>query len=430
MQKKKIFKIIFAFVISFSILVILSFSIPGIRDKILWRIDEMRIRIDYALNPPEAVVFVPEEMNSQSTPILVPSPTLTIEPSPTTTPDPEIFTATPTLEPTPLPLSIKLDGIKYQDQHGMWNYCAPATLAMQLSFWGWEGDRYDTGVILKPFEKDKNVMPYEMVNFVNQQTEYRAISRSGGTILMIKQLVAEGFPVLVEKGVYIRDVNGKISWMGHYAVVNGYDDQKEEFLTQDSYFRPDFPVKYEALLTEWRSFNYTFIVIYSPDEELRLMNALGDYADNHTADQIAYQKANQEIYENQGVDLFYAWFNRGTSMVQLQDYMGAATSFDQAFEIYPQLPEKDRPWRMMWYQTDPYFAYYYSGRYQDVINLATQTIDAAAEPFLEESFYWRAMAYVAVGNSTAAVQDLLTSLEYHPNFGPSVQLLGQLGFSP
>ncbi|HSM25424.1 MAG TPA: C39 family peptidase [Anaerolineaceae bacterium] len=430
MQKTKIFKIIFAFVISFSILVILSFSIPSIRDKILWRIDEIKIRIDYALNPPEAVVFVPEEMDSQATPIMSPSPTVTIEPSPTTKPDPEIFTATPTLEPTPLPLSIKLDGIKYQDQHGMWNYCAPATLAMQLSFWGWEGDRYDTGVILKPFEKDKNVMPYEMVNFVNQQTEYRAISRSGGTILMIKQLVAEGFPVLVEKGVYIRDVNGKISWMGHYAVVNGYDDQKEEFLTQDSYYRPDFPVKYEALLTEWRSFNYTFIVIYSPDEELRLMNALGDYADNHKADQIAYQKANQEIYENQGVDLFYAWFNRGTSMVQLQDYMGAATSFDQAFEFYPQLPEKDRPWRMMWYQTGPYFAYYYSGRYQDVINLATQTIDAAAEPFLEESFYWRAMAYVAVGNSSAAVQDLYTSLEYHPNFGPSVQLLGQLGYSP
>lgn len=430
MQKNNIYKIILASIISLTILVILSFSIPSIREKILWRIDEIKIRIDYALNPPEAAVFVPEEMNTESTPFLIPSSTSTSQPTLTATPNPEIFTSTPTLDPTPLPLAYKLDGIKYQDQHGLWNYCAPANLAMQLSFWGWDGDRYDTGKILKPFEKDKNVMPYEMVNFVNQQTDLRAISRSGGTIDLIKQLVAEGFPVLVEKGVYIRDVNGKISWMGHYAVINGYDDEKEEFLTQDSYFRPDYPVKYEALLTEWRSFNYIFIVIYSPDEEAKLMKTLGDYADDHTADQLAYQKANQEIYQNQGVDLFYAWFNRGTSMVQLQDYMGAATSFDQAFEIYSQLPEKDRPWRMMWYQTGPYFAYYYSGRYQDVINLATQTIDSAAEPFLEESFYWRAMAYVAIGNSTAGVQDLYTSLEYHPNFGPSVQLLGQLGYSP
>lgn len=216
--------------------------------------------------------------------------------------------------------------------------------------------------------------------------------------------------------------------MGHYAVLNGYDDTKEEFISQDSYFKPDFPVKYEKLLHEWRSFNYVFIVIYSADQEVNLFNVLDEYADDHNADQIAYQRANQEIYEFQGVDLFYAWFNRGTSMVQLQDYVGAAASYDQAFEIYSQLPEKDRPWRMMWYQTGPYFAYYYSGRYQDVINLTTQTINKAAEPYLEENFYWRALAYVAIGNTTQALEDLNESLEYHPNFLPSVQLLRQLGY--
>ena len=31
--------------------------------------------------------------------------------------------------------------------------------------------------------------------------------------------------------------------------------------------------------------------------------------------------------------------------------------------------------RMMWYQTGPYFAYYYSARYQDVINLANTTLN-------------------------------------------------------
>ncbi len=339
-----------------------------------------------------------------------------------------VATPTPTLEPTALPSAIKLEGIRYQDQHGLWNYCAPANLAMQLSYWGWEGDRYDTGTVLKPFEKDKNVMVYEMVDFVNENTIYKAISRSGGTIDVLKKLIANGFPVLVEKGVYIRDMNGKMSWMGHYAVLNGYDDAKEEFISQDSYFKPDYPVKYESLLNEWRSFNYVFIVIYPVDQEMNLFNILSEYGDDHNADQIAYQKASQEIYDFLGVDLFYAWFNRGTSMVQLQDYVGAATSYDQAFEIYPQLPEKDRPWRIMWYQTGPYYAYYYSGRYLDVINLTTQTIEKAAEPYLEENFYWRALAYVAVGNTSQAVEDLYESLEYHPNFAPSVQLLRQLGY--
>jgi tetratricopeptide (TPR) repeat protein len=428
MKNKTLVKIFFGFIISFSLLIILLFSIPSLREKVLWRADELRVRLDYALNPPEAVVFVPESGDAQATPLAIVSPTATSEPTAEITIDPMEFTATPTIEPTAIPSSMKLVGIKYQDQHGLWNYCAPANLAMQLSYWGWEGDRFDTGTILKPFEKDKNVMPYEMADFVNEQTEYLAITRSGGTISILKQLIANDFPVLVEKGVYIRDVNGKVSWMGHYAVLNGYDDEKEEFLTQDSYFSPDFPVKYEDIVSQWRSFNFIFLVIYSPDQELKLMNVLGDYANDHNADQIAYQKANNEIYENQGVELFYAWFNRGTSLVQLQDYVGAATSYDQAFEIYSQLPEKDRPWRMMWYQTGPYFAYYYSGRYQDVINLTTLTIDAAAEPFLEENFYWRALAYVAVGNNEKALEDLYTSLEYHPDFAPSVQLLRQLGY--
>ena len=52
------------------------------------------------------------------------------------------------------------------------------------------------------------------------------------------------------------------------------------------------------------------------------------------------------------------------------------------------------PFRMMWYQTGPYFAYYYAGRYQDVINLANVN-KTIAQPTLEESLYWRGMAEAA-----------------------------------
>ncbi len=430
MLTKNIARIILGMILIISMVVIVLFSIPSLRERVLWRVDQWKIQIDYALNPPEAVVFVPEAEQMQFTPIPKTSPTNTPQPTATMNTDAIVDTPTATLEPTPLPNSVKLDGIIYQDQHGLWNYCAPANLAMQLSYWGWEGDRTDTGVVLKPFEKDKNVMLYEMADYVIDHTEYQAITRAGGNITLLKKLIANGFPVLVEKGVFIRDVNGKVSWMGHYAVLNGYDDAKKEFLSQDSYFKPDFPISYDDLLTQWRSFNYIFLVIFPADQEAKLINILGEYADDRNADQIAYQNANEEIYTTQGNDLFYAWFNRGTSMVQLQDYAGAAESYDQAFLVYSQLPEKDRPWRMLWYQTGPYFAYFYSGRYQDVINLATLTIDAASEPYLEESFYWRAQAYVAIGNTQKAIEDLNKSLEYHPNFLPSVELMQQLGYTP
>lgn len=156
MFNKNFARIILGTILIISLVVIVLFSVPSLRERVLWRVDQWKIQIDYALNPPEAVVFVPDAEQVQFAPILQASPTFTPHPTLTITIDTPIDTPTPTSEPTPLPSAFNLDGIRYQDQHGLWNYCAPATLSMQLSFWGWEGDRMDTGVVLKPFEKDKN----------------------------------------------------------------------------------------------------------------------------------------------------------------------------------------------------------------------------------------------------------------------------------
>jgi hypothetical protein len=424
-MNKRTKKIIILTIIGvFLIAVITILSVPTIHNTISWRWDQLKVQIFYALNPPEEAVFSPSTPVQNSSPVPTLTPT-TIPATPTS--EPVVITPTPVPTATPLPQMVNLTGVKYEDQHGLWNYCAPANLAMALSFWGWEGDRLDTGVYLKPFEKDKNVMPYEMANYVLDETQYKVVVRNGGNLSLLKAILANGFPVIVEKGVILKDLTGKDSWMGHYTVVTGFDDSKGEFITQDSYFSPDYPVSYSELVSEWRSFNYTFIVIYPPALEARLYDALGDFTDETTSDRIAYDLANQEIYSTSGTDQYFAWFNRGTNMVYLQDYAGAAASFDEAFQLYATLPETNRPWRMMWYQTGPYFAYYYAGRYQDVINLATFTIDRANEPYLEESYYWRAKAYVMAGQTQSAITDLQESLRLHPGFQPSLDLAAQLG---
>nr|MBP9676111.1 tetratricopeptide repeat protein [Anaerolineaceae bacterium] len=123
--------------------------------------------------------------------------------------------------------------------------------------------------------------------------------------------------------------------------------------------------------------------------------------------------------------------NAGTSLVYLQDYAGAAAAYDAAFNLYPQIPEIQRPWRMMWYQTGPYYAYFYTGRYTDVINLADQTLERmTAEPILEESYYWRGRAYLALGDVNRALADFRESLKHHPGFGPSLAMLEELGETP
>ena len=94
-----------------------------------------------------------------------------------------------------------------------------------------------------------------------------------------------------------------------------------------------------------------------------------------------------------------------------------------------EIPEEDRPWRMLWYQTGPYKAYYYTGRYNDVITLATNALANMAEPVLEESYYWRGLAREALGID-GYISDFRRTIELNSNFTPGYEALARLGVTP
>jgi tetratricopeptide (TPR) repeat protein len=283
---------------------------------------------------------------------------------------------------------------------------------------------------MKPNPRDKNTMPYEMVDFVRQKTQLQAIERVGGTVDLLKRLVAGGFPVIVEKGF---EVSGE-GWMGHYALINGYEDAKNRFITQDAYAQPEeakyLAVPYTDLAVNWRAFNYVYVVIYPTTRENEVFSILGDMANEAASYQAAAERASVEISALTGRDQYFAWYNRGSSLVYLDDYAGAAKAYDEAFKIYPTIPEKKRPWRMVWYQTGPYFAYFYTGRYKDVLSLATTTLSTMSEKAIEESWVWRARARVALGDTQGAIDDLREALKYHPGWAPAVQEMQNLGVAP
>jgi len=405
-------------------------TLPPVRDSLSYHFEDIKTRIRYALYPPAKVVFVPQAAVATAVQATVsaftPVPSATSIP-PTATPPPQVDTATPAPTAPPLPAAFAIQGVKYINQHGLWNYCAPSNLAMELSYWGWTGTREDIGNVVKPFPEDKNVMPYELADYVTGHTNLSVALRYGGTLDLLKRLVSNGYAVLIEKGTFITDTTGTLSWMGHYNVVTGYSDTTKEIIVQDSYFKPDMHISYDTITEEWRAFDNVFLVVYPADKEQNLMTVLGDYADADNANRIAAKHASDESYTLTGNDQFFALFNRGTSLVNLQDYAGAASAYDAAFKLYPSLVESKRPWRMMWYQTGPYFAYYYMGRYQDVINLATQTIDYVEKPYLEESFYWRGRARAATGDVSGDISDQRTALTYHPGFQPVLDELNRLG---
>jgi tetratricopeptide (TPR) repeat protein len=407
----------------------LSLTIRPIRDRIAGRLETWRTRIYYAISPPEEVVFLPIEATAAAHATLEAEVFGPRSSSPTPFAQPTmIATPVPDVSPTPLPAAAALSGVTYTSQHGMWNYCAPATLAMGLSYWGWVGDRTNIGEVVKPVETDKNVAMPELVDYVNNRTRYRALYRYGGTLTLLKTLVANGFPVVIEKGTFIHETGtGRLSWMGHYNLITGYDDAQQIFIVQDAYFSADYPIAYSVIDQEWRGFNDVFLVIYPPADEQRLLSVLGAYRDLSGSIQIASQTAYAELSTTAELDQFFAWFNLGSSMILIGDQHGAAAAFDNAFQLYPALPPERRPYRVLWYREEPYQAYYTVGRYQEVIDLADATLDTAREPCMEETYYWRALARQSLGDLPGARSDLEESIKCHPGYLPSQQALIQIG---
>jgi tetratricopeptide (TPR) repeat protein len=435
-KKSWVLKALLILAVLLAIMVAVYF-LPPVHDRLAWRVYNLRMQIFYFFNPPGEESFTPAQQAEMDaivqqtqtamalayTATLAPSQTPTNFVSPTPTP-----TMTPTPTATPLPESKTLTGVVWEAQG--FNNCGPANLAMALSYWGWQGDQYTTGDWLRPNNRDRNVMPYEMVDYVQQETNFDVVLRYGGDIEMLKKFIAAGFPVLIEKG--FEDEVPQGGWMGHYGVITAYDDATEIFLIQDSYVKADYAYSYARVEKFWQAFNYVYLVIYPPERESQVLSILGPQADETYNLQQAAQKALEETATMTGKQQFFAWYNYGTNLVNLTDYFGAAQAYDNAYAFLDEEYDGYNPmWRITWYQTGPYYAYYWTGRYDDLIRLADLTISySSVEPAIEETWIWRARAKVALGDLEGAIEDYREALKWHPGWAIAESELAVLGVTP
>ena len=401
------------------------YNLPPVHERLAWRVDNLRVSIRRFFNPPEEVVFTPQEqvdaiVNATLT-ALAPEPTVTPPAPLNLTPSPSPL---PSLTPTAIPARVVLTGIRHEYQQ--FNNCAPANLSMAMSFWGWSGSQYDTRAYLRPSYQidDKNVNPFEIVEYVEQFTEYDALWRVGGDMDLLKRLVAGGFPVLIEKGLHPHDD----AWLGHYQTVVGYDDARGQFMVYDSYEGPPeaYGAAYDYVGQFWRHFNFAYVVVYPPERADEVYSILGVHADPQVNFIHAANLALTEANSLGGREQFFAWFNRGSNLVYLGDHVSAAAAFDTAFALYAALPLEERPWRLLWYVDAPYAAYYNTGRYQDVIDLAHTALVNVDKPVLEETYYWRGMAKEALGDRAGAVEDLTRAFTLNPNSTPAGEALASI----
>src|SRR3972149_1534706 len=123
--------------------------------------------------------------------------------TPTSTPT-AAQSSTPAPTTTSLPGAVRLPPPAWEKQD--WNNCGPATLSLGLRYYGWEGDQFDISDLLKPDRGDKNVNVEELVYFVRTRAGWlSAAYRVGGSLDLLRRLIAAGYPVIVEKGYTIAE---------------------------------------------------------------------------------------------------------------------------------------------------------------------------------------------------------------------------------
>lgn len=324
----------------------------------------------------------------------------------------------------PIPENMQLSGVTQVPQG--YNMCGPATLTSYFSFWNADVTQNDIAGAIKPHPEDSNVRPDELAEYA-QSMGYGAIVRIDGTIERLRQLIAAGYPVMIERGFDELPDDG---WMGHYMLLIGYNDAEQTLTAMDSYWgtnrvHPDqsYPVDYwdyARLDSLWQDFNRAYMVVYPPSDAEQIADIIGEDMNDSTMYATALQRALAE--KEQDPNDPFAWFNLGSIYNALGDYQQAAANFDVARQT-------GTPWRTMWYQFGPYEAYYQTGRYEDVLTLAQATTDPENYPESEEAFYYMGLVYEARGELRAARNMYNKALQYNPTYEAAQEALNDLSES-
>lgn len=362
----------------------------------------------------EQVATFPSTEMATATPAPTQTPTLAPTLTPTLAPTSDVSALNDTVQlVSSAPTKARNHGFNYIKQ--TWNNCGPANVTMSLSYFGWLEDQSYAQNYLRGNREDKNVSPYEIESFVNNQTGVNAIYRIGGSIDLLKQLIAGGFPVMIELG-YAPEGN---DWLGHYQTIVGYEDSIGSFYVMDTYIpsTDGLAVTYLELDRNWQAFNRTFIVYFTDEQETTIKTLLGDLSTVEGGYQKALETAQREARENPQNG--FAWFNLGTANSLLGNYPAAAAAFDQARQL-------NLPWRMLWYQFEPFRAYYETERISDLTALVNSNLQTLGNGFVEETYYWQGKVYETQGDTLRAQNAYRQAIQQNSRYQAAIDALEQV----
>jgi tetratricopeptide (TPR) repeat protein len=383
----------------FVLLAVLVYQIPTVKARLEWRLDVFQIYVKNIIAP---VGPVPTALPVTPKPV---TPTMAIT---NTAVAQSLPTVTPTATFPPLPAQANIKSPPYEKQTA--NNCGPATLSMALHLYGWEGEQSDISSLIKPVSGDRNVNPEELRYFIRTQAGWLNLEyRVGGSIELLKRLLAANYPVIVETVTSLNpaDALGPNDdlWAAHYLLITAYDDSIQEFTVQDSYRGPDLTISYIQLEADWKPFNNVYLLMYFPqfEEEVKTLLA-SDWDPNLNRQRVLAHT--ESLITNPQAGAF-DWFNYGSNLVYFERYDEAARAYDKSREL-------GLPLRMFRYQFGPFLAYFHSGRNDDLLALTNYA--RGVTEMSEEAWLWYGYGLYREGDYDGALKAWQKADSINPNF--------------
>ena len=399
---------------------ILLYQIPAINSRLSWRFEVARTYVRNVLHPVGNVpTAIPQPANTVA-------PTIAIQPTQTNDPQGASGVVTTIIPPTPTlappPAQAFLNSPPYEKQTA--NNCGPAALSMMLHMFGWNGSQKDISDVIKPVNGDRNVNPEEMAFWVRNYAGWLRIEyRVGGDLETLKRLLAAAYPVIVESTTALnREDSGWADddlWAAHYLLLTGYDDAAQTFTAQDTYRGPDKTIPYAQLESEWKPFNYVYLIVYLPEQEEAIKTILGSNWDADLNRQRALELA-QAATAADASDSF-AWFNVGSNLVYFERYDEANAAYDTSREL-------GLPQRMFRYQFGPFLANFHANRNNDLLALTEYALQRTE--MSEETWLWRGWALYRDGDLNGAIKAWRKALSVRPGYEDALYALNFVGSTP
>jgi len=321
-RKVSFLEILAAVFVGLPLLAVLVDQIPWVHKILEWRVDAALTYLRLEANP---IGNLPSPQ-----PSLIP-PTMDLTPNKTqivaeTVTSPLSTTIPTAILPisTPIPDKAQLASPSFSRRDLQdWNNCGPATLALYLRFYSWEGDQYTISDVVKPIRADRNVNPDELEFYVRNFAGWLSADyRLGGDLDLLKHFIAAGYPIMIEEAFLTGDEDywpNDDHWTGHYLLLTGYDDSRQVFISQDTMKGADQIVNYRDVDKNWQAFNRLYMLVYPSDQVGNIQALLGDDWDPDVNRQHALAIAKQETQSNP--TNAFAWFNLGSNLTYFENML-------------------------------------------------------------------------------------------------------------